>query len=104
MSQAITTNDEYDAAIAGNAPVIIKCWAHFCKPCVDGIADFEEVAAGLSAHGIASYTLDIESVFDFRDIDRVTKLPTFLLARRGEIIAEAVGASGLKMLRDLARG
>lgn len=104
MSQAITTNDEYDAAIASDTPVIIKCWAQFCKPCVDGAADFEEVAAGLRAYGIASYTLDIESVFDFRDIERVTKLPMLLLARRGEIIAEAVGASGLKMLCELARG
>jgi len=100
MSRAITTNEEYDIAVSGEF-AIIKCWAQFCRPCIDSAPAFEANAARFAARA-NFYTLDIESVYDFRDIDRVTKLPTYLVARRGEIVYEGVGSAGLEAILQLA--
>lgn len=96
MSTPINTNDEYDVAIAGDL-CVIKCWAEWCGPCVAGAQAFEDVAAEMPT--VPFYTLDINSMFDFAHIEQVTKLPTFLVARHGEIIYEISGASNLATIR-----
>lgn len=95
MSSEISSNDEYDLAIRADLAVI-KCWANFCAPCIEGAAAFDSMA---HAYDVPFYTLDIESVFDFEHADRVTKLPTFFIARRGEIVYDIAGASNLLTMR-----
>ena len=94
MSDQITTltNDNFDSIIKdAQTPVLVDFWAEWCGPCKAIGPALEEIS---ETHGdaVSIVKLNIDENPMTPQQFNVRGIPTLLLFRNGEVIAEKVGA------------
>lgn len=93
MSTPITSMSMYARVTKADNLVVVKCWAGFCKPCIENAPAYDEMAR---QHPHAAwYTVDIESIPDFAESEGISRLPSYLIFRAHEPVGMIIGASNM---------
>lgn len=87
----LTTVEEFQAAIATNALVVIDFFATWCGPC-KAIAPYLETLA-VAHPEVAFYKLDVDEVPEVAHSQKVRAMPTFGFYRSGEQLGVVIGAN-----------
>ena len=98
-------DDENFAEIAEHSavPVVIDLWADWCRPCRMVSPALEQVARDLAGK-VKLVKVDIEASPKLRERFSVSAVPTLLVMRRGEVLAERAGAAPAPALRSWVEG
>ena len=98
-------DDDSFAEIAEHSavPVVIDLWADWCMPCRMVSPALEQVARDLAGK-VKLVKVDIEASPKLRERFSVSAVPTLLVMRRGEVIAERAGAAPAPVLRSWVEG
>jgi len=84
-------------------PVVIDLWADWCMPCRMVSPALEQVARDLAGK-VKLVKVDIEASPKLRERFSVSAVPTLLVMRRGEVLAERAGAAPAPALRSWVEG
>jgi thioredoxin 2 len=89
---------DFESAVINAAiPVLVDCWATWCGPCVS----FAPVVAQIArewAGRLKVVKIDVDSAPGISQRFAVRSIPTVLLFRDGELLAQRPGASNLASL------
>jgi thioredoxin 1 len=80
-------------------PVLVDFWAEWCAPCGLLAPTFERLAANYGGE-ITFAKVDVDELPEVASQYGIRSIPTLLLLREGEVVAEIVGA---RSYQDLAR-
>lgn len=83
------------AELHGDRPVLIQFWAEWCAPCRAMIPIVDQFAAEHEG-AVSVARVDIDANPDLSIQYRVTAVPTFVVARKDEVISSFSGAMPLK--------
>ena len=98
--QELVTNEQFEAALRDNRPLVVDCGAKWCGPCRVAHEELEKLASAYPQVRICSVDIDNEDVSDATD--GVTKVPTIRVYHAGEVVREKIGADGLAELIESA--
>ncbi len=100
MIKATTRETFENDVLKASRPVLLDVWAPFCGPCRSLEPVVEELAEELK--DIADVVkLDASLDMEFVQELGVSGLPTFLVYKNGEVVAQDVGALGKDKLKSL---
>lgn len=85
------TNENYEALLADNKPLVIDFWAEWCGPCRT-IAPLVDEFAEAYAEKVNIGKCDVDSNDDIVAIYRVRNIPTIVFIKGGEVVDKHVGA------------
>jgi len=105
MAELVEVGDaEFDAAVMASAlPVLVDCWAPWCKPCA-GMAPALEEFARRHAGRIAVAKVDVDANTGVAKAHGVRSLPTLLLVRDGQVLGKRVGVLTAQQMAEWAEG
>jgi len=89
--QELKSKPEFDEALKDNKFVVLDCFATWCGPCRI-IAPKVEQFSGTYKNA-AFFKLDVDKVEDVAGELGVRAMPTFMIFKDGEKVAEVVGAN-----------
>ena len=92
MATVAVTDATFDAEVRkSDVPVVVDFWAEWCGPCRRIAPALEEIAAGLGDK-VTIAKLNIDENPDTPGKYGVRGIPTMLLFKNGEPVAQKVGA------------
>ena len=95
------TDTAFDQEVLGSdLPVLVDFWAQWCHPCLQMAPTIDAVASEYAGK-VKVGKLDIESNNDTAMRYRVTGIPTLILFKGGQVVAQQVGLVGKSELRKL---
>jgi thioredoxin 2 len=80
-------------------PVVADFWAEWCGPCKVMAPAFERVAAELEPE-VRFLKVDTEAEQQLAQHYNIRSIPTVMLFRNGQVVAQRAGASDARSLRD----
>ena len=95
--------DDFDAAVAASVPVLVDLWAPWCGPCRFVSPAVEQAAAKLAGR-LKVVKVNVDEAPEVSARFRVQGIPTLLVLRDGQPVAEQVGALPADRLLDWVRG
>ena len=87
------TSETFDAAIAGDQPVLVDFWATWCGPCRMIAPVIEEVAAEFEGKAVVG-KVDVDEEMGLAQRFHVMSIPTLIVMKGGKVVEQAVGARG----------
>ena len=94
-------DNNFDASIAGEKPVIVDFWATWSGPCQFMLPVFTRVAKKYS--GVRFARVNVDEAQGIAQRYQVYAIPTFLVFKDGKMVDKAVGAVGEPGLHMLAQ-
>ncbi len=85
----IKTAEQYIELTSRPALHVVACGAHWCVPCAKFAPTFARLAR--KYRRVSFYTLDIDELSDFADIDMVTAVPAFIFVRNSFPLGVIIG-------------
>ena len=95
--------DDFDAAVAASVPVLVDLWAPWCGPCRFVSPAVEQAATKLAGR-LKVVKVNVDEAPEVSARFRVQGIPTLLVLRDGQPVAEQVGALPADRLLDWVRG
>ena len=89
----------YLQAIRLPGTVVVRCTAEWCAPC----KTIAEKYSNMQMEGVKFYTIDVDKVDDFADVESAKKLPCFFIFKDGRRMGMVVGANLDALKNELIR-
>ena len=83
----------FEAAIAGDKPVLVDFWATWCGPCRMIAPVIEEIAAEFEGKAVVG-KVDVDEEPGLAQRFGVMSIPTLIVLKGGKVVEQAVGARG----------
>ena len=87
------TAASFEAAVAGDKPVLVDFWATWCGPCRMIAPVIEEVAAEFDGRAVVG-KVDVDEEPGLAQRFGVMSIPTLIVLKGGKVVEQAVGARG----------
>lgn len=81
----------FDAAIAGDKPVLVDFWATWCGPCRMIAPVIEEIAAEFEGKAVVG-KVDVDEEPGLAQRYGIMSIPTLMVMKGGKVVETAVGA------------
>lgn len=97
----ILTDENFESEVTGSeVPVLVDFWATWCGPCKAMAPVIDQMAAELAGK-VKVCKADIDECSNIVANFRIMSVPTFILFRDGEPVAQQVGSCGKSVLLDM---
>ena len=83
----------FEAAIAGDKPVLVDFWATWCGPCRMIAPVIEEIAAEFEGKAVVG-KVDVDEEPGLAQRYGIMSIPTLIVFKGGNVVEQAVGARG----------
>ncbi len=94
----VVTNENYEALMASDKPVVIDFWAEWCGPCRMIGPIIEELAEEYKDQVVIG-KCDVDSNDDIVAQYRVRNIPTVVFIKGGAVVDKVVGAASKDALK-----
>lgn len=93
---------DFDQAVSSRVPVLVDLWAPWCGPCRMVAPGVERAARELAGH-LKVVKVNVDEAPEVSARFSVQGIPTLLILRDGQVVAEQVGALPADQLLDWVR-
>ena len=101
MAVVLTKENFEQEVLKADKPVLVDFWAEWCGPCQMMLPVIEELAKEQTEIKVCKVNVDEQ--MELARQYRVMSIPTFLVLKNGEIIAQTLGAQPKEKLLELIR-
>ena len=101
MAVVLTKENFEQEVLKADKPVLVDFWAEWCGPCQMMLPVIEELAKEQTEIKVCKVNVDEQ--MELARQYRVMSIPTFLVFKNGEIIAQILGAQPKEKLLELIR-
>ena len=101
MAVVLTKENFEQEVLKADKPVLVDFWAEWCGPCQMMLPVIEELAKEQTEIKVCKVNVDEQ--MELARQYRVMSIPTFLVFKNGEIIAQTLGAQQKEKLLELIR-
>ena len=91
MALEITDKSFEDVVLKSDKPVMVDFWAAWCGPCRMVGPIIEELSSDFEGRAVVG-KLDVDANQEFAAKYGVRNIPTVLVFKNGEVVAEKIGA------------
>lgn len=95
----IHSSQQYSQVTRGAGVVVVRCTAEWCAPC----KSISQAYSELDMDNVRFYTIDVDRVDDFADVDSANKLPCFFIFKDGRGMGMVVGANLQTLVDNINR-
>ena len=101
MAVVLTKENFEQEVLKADKPVLVDFWAEWCGPCQMMLPVIEELAKEQTEIKVCKVNVDEQ--MELARQYRVMSIPTFLVFKNGESIAQTLGAQPKEKLLELIR-
>ncbi|MDT4762314.1 thioredoxin [Sphaerochaeta sp. PS] len=98
MSEIIITSENFETEILkADKPVLVDFWAPWCGPCKMIAPAIAQIAEKYSGKLIVA-KVNVDEVVSIASKFNVSSIPTLMIFKKGEVVAQRMGAASLAVL------
>lgn len=99
ISPVVGRAAQFDSLINSDIPVVVDFWASWCGPCLQFAPVFQQLARELEPR-VRFVKLDTEQEAAIASRYAIRSIPTLMVFRRGEILAQRSGSLPPSLFRE----